>query len=106
MCDKTERSWEGIPQRVRQILYLAVTKSGEAKIGQVEDAHNILDKLAANQGDEQKEKWVKSRYTKAYLLYEELKGRSELPSLKLSPPETTDEKAPSKPGSSEEPKPS
>lgn len=106
MCDKTERSWEGIPLPVRQMLYLAVTKTKEVKIGQVDDAHNILDKLAAAQNDEDKEKWVKSRYPKTSLLYEELKARNELPSLKMSPrrkAETPEEKKPTTPSDSAKP---
>lgn len=80
------RSWDGITLTVRQILYLAVTKTGELKIEGVEDAHNILDNLSSKQSNEEKESWVKSRYPKAYLLFEDLKAGGRIPSLKVLEP--------------------
>ena len=81
-CDRTERTWDGVPLATRQMVYLAVTKSGEIKVEKMDDAHALLDKLTGKPADA--EKWVKGRYPKAFLLYQELKERGELPSLKLS----------------------
>jgi len=81
-CDRTERSWDGVPVAVRQVLYLAVTKTAELKVEKPDDAHTVLDKLAGPAAAA--EAWAKSRYPKASILYDDLKARGELPSLKLS----------------------
>jgi hypothetical protein len=102
MCDSTERTWQGVPQSVRQVIYLAVTKTGEIKIEKPDDAHAILDKLAGTPPNA--EKWVKARYSKAYLLYDDLKARGELPSLKLSSVQRPATEEP-KPTTTQPPKP-
>jgi hypothetical protein len=81
-CQKTERKWAGIPQSVRQVLYLAITNSKELQVEKVGDAHDILDRLMGKDSTEA-EAWAKVRYPKAYRLYGALNEQNQLPALKI-----------------------
>jgi hypothetical protein len=78
-CDQTNRSWEGVSYEVRVLLYLAVTKTNELRIDSVGKAQDEMDRAIATNVMQ----FLPSRYPKASLLFDELKSRSELPSLKL-----------------------
>jgi hypothetical protein len=78
-CDQTGRSWEGVSTEIRQIVYLAVTKTGEITISNVGNAHDILD-IVMSQGAEEK---IKGRFREAVIRFGELKNKGELPSLKI-----------------------
>lgn len=84
-CDRTERTWDGVPLPVRQVVYLAVARTGELKPEKVDDAHAVLDRLAGPAAES--EKWAKARFPKASVMHDELKARGELPALKLSTPQ-------------------
>ena len=78
-CDQTNRSWNGVSTTVRQIIYLAITDTHELKIDQVNDAHGVLD-LAVADGAEGK---LRHRYPQTSVLFDELQGKDDLPSLKI-----------------------
>jgi hypothetical protein len=77
-CDQINRSWTGVPQAIRQTLYLAVTKTGEVKLTH-DKAHDLLD--LALQNDEKK---IKTRFPKAVVLLKELTDSGTAPTLKIA----------------------
>lgn len=78
-CDQTNRSWSGVPLEIRQILFLAVSRTGEVKINSINDAHNIFD-LAVD-GDALKT--VRRRFVKSAALLGELAVQGKAPNLKV-----------------------
>ena len=82
-CDQTNRSWLGVPDVVRTILWLAVSNTGEVVINSVNDAHGVLD-LVVGKTPQDAEKLVRSRFGEAHILYETLKAEGRLPPLKVS----------------------
>lgn len=78
-CDQTGRSWDGISPVVRQLLYLAVTKTHELRISSVDDAHNALDKAVGKDA----EAIVRSRYQEASIFHDECVKTGEVPVLKI-----------------------
>lgn len=78
-CDETNRSWLGVSETTKIIVYLAVKDTKEIKINSAEDAHAILDKVS-----EAPESFVRRRYPNASLLYDDLRRQGKLPSLRLS----------------------
>jgi hypothetical protein len=78
-CDQTNRSWNGVDHTIRTIIYLALTKTNEIHIDSLMDAHAVIDLTVSN--DEAK---IRSRFGKASLLFDRLKGQGNLPSLKIS----------------------
>lgn len=79
-CTKTNRSWQGIPDDVRVLVYLAVTKTREIKIASVSDAHAVLDLVGSGEDASQK---TMGRYPNAIVEYQRLKATESLPSLKV-----------------------
>lgn len=78
-CDQTNRSWKGIPEQLRLIVHLALIQTKEIRISSVDDAHRVLDLLAKATGTGE----VAKRYSKAAILYQELKNEGRLPTLRL-----------------------
>lgn len=78
-CDQTNRSWTGVSEVVRKVVFLARTATGEVKIDSLMDAHTVMDFVVG--ADEGK---VRSRFSKASLMYDDLKEKGALPSLKVS----------------------
>lgn len=78
-CDQTNRSWLGVSDVVRALVYLGVNVTGEIKVRDIDDAHSVLDK--AVMGDA--EKVFRHRYTKTAIRYDELKETGDLPKLKI-----------------------
>jgi len=78
-CDQTGRSWEGVPEIVRQLLYIAVTTTRELKIDMLDIAHTAIDKAVSTDA----EKIIRSRYPLASLKYDELSKIGKLPVLKV-----------------------
>jgi hypothetical protein len=79
-CTVTDRSWEGVPDVIKVLLYLAVKETKELKISNADDAHNVMDVL---QTEDITKKLIR-RYSKASLLFDELKAAGNLPTLRLS----------------------
>jgi len=79
-CSSTNRSWSGVSEVVRVLLHIAVTKTKELRISDVDSAHTAID-LATSEGAEGK---IRRRYIKSSLMYDELKARGGLPTLRLS----------------------
>lgn len=79
-CDKTTRSWKNVAHEVRVGLRLAL-ETGELKIVQLGDMHNVLDALVGKTEDEQRQ--YLARYPKAGLRYNELEDEGNLPRLKI-----------------------
>ena len=77
-CDQTLRSWQGIPLRIRQLVYLAITQTHEAKVASVSDAHDLIDRCLADSGQK-----VVARWPKAILFFGELEEKGQLPRLKI-----------------------
>lgn len=80
ICTMTNRSWEKIEHKVRQILYLAVTSTKEVCINGAGSIHDILDMLEST--DKQLDK-LKSRYPEAYIEWC-TSAQHQLPSLMIS----------------------
>ena len=78
-CDQTNRSWEGISQETRILLYLAIKETKEVVVTSSDKANDLLDLAVSEKG----ETAIRRRYPKASALYDELQSRNELPSLKV-----------------------
>lgn len=81
VCNETTRSWKDISRQVRVAIRLAL-ETGELKITQLGDAHNIFDMLLGKSEEEQLA-FVSQRYIKAALRYQDLEKEGNLPKLKL-----------------------
>lgn len=80
VCDQLNRSWQGVPLAVRQLIYLAVNRTGEmSRTPLVPNAHAILD-LALDADAERK---IRQRVSKASLLWDDLNAKDELPKLRI-----------------------
>ncbi|MFA6215825.1 MAG: hypothetical protein WC768_04630 [Patescibacteria group bacterium] len=79
-CDQTNRSWTGVPDEVRALIYLARTETNELNSVGVMEANAVLD-LAT--GDNAADK-IRQHFPKASVKYDELKAIGNLPSLKLA----------------------
>lgn len=80
MCDQTNRSWNGISPIVRTLIYLAVKETGEIKVNQINDAHNVLDQVLSGDAEQK----IRTRYPQASVHYDELEKQGNLPSLKIA----------------------
>lgn len=79
-CDQTMRSWAGVPLEIRQLVFLAVTRTNEAKVMSVGDAHDIMDRVMTAGSDLGQ---MGTRFVKAKILLDELRERGEAPRLKM-----------------------
>jgi hypothetical protein len=77
-CDQTGRSWDGIPLKIRQLVWVAVDL-GLLKVS-IETAHNTLD-LALNPGGFE---LLQARYQQAAVKLGELEKIGNPPSLRIS----------------------
>jgi hypothetical protein len=93
-CDQTLRSWKGVPLELRQLLYIAVSETKEAKVASIGEAHDLLDRVLAAVAE-----WnqppagavtamspmgrLGQRYPRAVIRFEELKEKGQLPRLKI-----------------------
>lgn len=77
-CDQINRSWDGVSLIVRQLLYLAVSQTGEIKLS-YDKAHEMRD-LAENEDAESR---FRTRYPKASTLLDELDDASNTPKLRV-----------------------
>lgn len=77
-CDQTSRSWDGVSNTIRTILYLAVKETEELEVSH-STAHSIID-IAISADAEKK---IRQRYSNASVMYDELEQQDNLPSLKL-----------------------
>jgi hypothetical protein len=78
VCDQTGRSWEGIDLHLRQLVHIAAYQTQELQITR-EKAHDILDVLTTNPNPEA---YLRSRYPKASLVFNESQTQDTLPKLK------------------------
>lgn len=76
--DQLNRSWEGVPMRVRQLIRVAVLQ-GELKPNQ-EKAHDTLD-IAIGVDAEKK---LRARYKRSSVIFNELEESGDLPKLKVA----------------------
>lgn len=76
-CDQTNRSWEGIDLKLRQLARIAVDR-GDIKVSR-ETSHDMLDLLV---GVEALEAFSR-RYADAVLAYDELSEQDKLPRLRI-----------------------
>jgi hypothetical protein len=79
VCDQTHRSWKGIPLEVRQLVLLGTTKTQEARMNTLADAHDLLD-MALRDGALRQ---LRNRMPRAELLLRELAKNGQAPRLKL-----------------------
>lgn len=78
-CDQTNRSWDGVSEEIRWLILLGVTQTREIVVNH-ETAQNIMD-MVVSEDAEQK---LAARYSKTYVVYEQLKSEGNLPSLRVS----------------------
>jgi hypothetical protein len=78
-CTRTNRSWNGVCETIRVLLYLASKETKELRIRDEGDVHDAIDMA----GTEDAEKKLRRRYPKASILYNELKAAGNLPTLRL-----------------------
>ena len=79
-CDQTGRSWKGVAQDVRQLLYIAVQTSRELNVRTAADASDVLDKVMAQDCTLDS---LRSRYPHASKQYDGLLKVGSLPRLKI-----------------------
>ena len=75
-CDQTNRSWEGIDQKLRQLVRIAIDNGYRVTR---ESSHNMLDLLMSDKPLEE----FKKRYSDFVLVYNELEEQQKLPRLKV-----------------------
>lgn len=78
-CDQTNRSWEGVPEVVRQLLWIAVNDTRDVDIDQLKTAHDMIDLAVRSDA----EKAIRARFKKTSLRHDDLKAEGKLPTLKL-----------------------
>lgn len=76
-CDQTNRSWEGVDLKLRQLARIAVDR-GDIKVTR-ETSHDVLDLLV---GVEPLEAFSR-RYADAVIAYDELSEQDKLPRLRI-----------------------
>lgn len=79
-CDQTNRSWEGISHTLRVLLHLAVTRTHELRIESIQQADAAMDLALAEDG----EKKTRRLYPNASILFDDLKSKGTLPTLKIA----------------------
>lgn len=85
VCDITNRNVSQIPLEVRQIVYLAITRTNELRCENANDAHMILDMLECEDPLDK----VQARFTEAAIALDKMKKLGQMPSLKLERKENT-----------------
>jgi hypothetical protein len=78
-CDQTNRSWANVPDVVRQLVYLAIHDTGEAKVSNLDAANDMIDRAIAPNA----ETLLRDRYVRSAARFDELKKLGELPKLKV-----------------------
>lgn len=79
ICDQTNRSWDGVSNTIRQLLWIAVSTK-ELKIDGASKAHDILDKLISGEWDE---KAIRTRFQNSSIKFDELSKINQTPILKV-----------------------
>lgn len=79
VCDHTNRNVSNVPHEARQIVYLAITMTGEITIDDVEAAHRILDTLDCDSPVDK----AQSRYQDAALKLQEQREVGDDPKLRI-----------------------
>jgi len=77
-CDQTNRSWEGVPTNVRQMVRLVV--ENEDIDLDIDKANDLIDKAVGTGAFER----LRDRYRKATLRFDELSQTGDLPRLKVA----------------------
>ncbi len=77
-CDQTNRSWNGVSIRVRQLIRVAMD-IGALKDVSIEKVHDIMDMVVAGDAFEK----FSRRYHAAAVEFKKLEGVGKLPTLKL-----------------------
>lgn len=78
-CLQTNVNWSLVPFVIRQLIHVAVHKTGEIKIGDVDDTIGLVERASEQTYNSQ----MRSRYPKASILLDQLKERGDDPSLRL-----------------------
>ncbi|NJO65394.1 MAG: hypothetical protein HC836_47065 [Richelia sp. RM2_1_2] len=81
-CNQTNRSWEGIPLIIRQLVYIA-RKIGELQGGK-DKANDTLDLITGSSDYQIAETRLRGRYCGASILLDEQLAANMAPSLKIS----------------------
>ena len=80
-CTHTGRSWKGVDIKKRQLLWIAIEKSGELSIDVPADAIDVLDRVIKKECTLGK---LRGRYPQASKMYDEDSKIGKLPLLKIS----------------------
>jgi hypothetical protein len=79
-CDQSLRSWLGLDLEVRKFIRVAMNEN-EIIVNRVDDVHRVLDMLLANSDTLN---YLRGRYPKISIKFDELKKRNKLPELLIS----------------------
>ena len=79
-CDQTGRSWSGVDMNIRQLLYIALTSSGELEINKASDAVDVMDMVMAKDCTIDT---LRPRYPHASQLFDEDVKMGTLPLMKI-----------------------
>lgn len=81
-CDQTQRSWEGVSQTVRQLVYIAVER-GDIKVNGDNGTHVANDIINIAIGSDA-EKVLRQRFQKAATEFNKLERNGDLPKLRVA----------------------
>ena len=79
-CDQTGRSWDGVEMNIRQLLYMAITCSGELEIKKASDAVDVMDMVMSKDCTIDT---LRPRYPHASQLFDENEKMGKLPLMKI-----------------------
>jgi len=78
VCDQTNRSWEGVPLKVRQLIRLGL-ENDEFRVDTVADANDVLDRVMSSS---EFSTWA-SRCPRSAVEFKELEQTQSLPTLRI-----------------------
>lgn len=79
-CPQTNKSWTPVPRVVWELVRIALG-TAEIRVVSLDTAHDLMDRIK-NYTEAERE--IRSRYPRASVEHDRLKGRNQLPPLKLS----------------------
>jgi hypothetical protein len=81
VCDKTGKSWKGVPLKIRQIIYISIKITKEFKIDLISDAYTILNRIVDS--TDFGSKYIENCFPQSVKKYNELCKIGGLPLLKV-----------------------
>ena len=78
ICDQTNRSWEGVPKKVRQLVRIIIEKEYNGSVD-IDAAHNLIDRAVASDAFEH----LSDRYRNCSANFNQMSIKGSLPTLKI-----------------------